>query len=105
MICFQRFARNTRQLRANKRSKDYPVAQSLEVKTKTQNNVRLEQLATQERELRSNQVIFKVAGTRDTKTEAIVGDLEAKYTVSFLVSLKMLSQSKFAGHQEWIDRY
>jgi voltage-dependent anion channel protein 2 len=44
-------------------SKDLPVfGTSLEVKTKTPTGV-----------------VFKVAGTRDTKSTAITGDVEAKY--------------------------
>lgn len=45
-------------------SKDYPIfGTSLEVKTKTPSNV-----------------AFKVAGLRDTKSQAITGDIEAKYS-------------------------
>lgn len=44
-------------------AQDFPTAgQSLEVKTRAPNNV-----------------IFKVAGTRDAKSEAIAGELEGKY--------------------------
>jgi voltage-dependent anion channel protein 2 len=45
-------------------TKDFPIfGTSLEVKTKTPSNV-----------------VFKVAGTRDTRSTAITGDIEAKYS-------------------------
>jgi len=44
-------------------SKDFPLTQSLEVKTRAPNNV-----------------LFKVAGARDNKSGVIAGDLEGKYS-------------------------
>jgi hypothetical protein len=39
------------------------------------------------------QVLFKVSGARDPKSEVIVGDLEAKYNVRSLVPTRQASHT------------